>query len=130
MKVQHIDHVAITVRDLKASCEWYARVLGLERTSPLGEDEPPQVMSAGDTAVALFTPSVNNPRQLTDDDRREQLGMRHFAFRVDRAGYDEAKAHFAALGLEMEEADHGICWSTYISDPDGHVIEVTTYEIG
>jgi len=48
---------------------------------------------------------------------------------VDRANFEAAQARFGELGIEFESADHGIAQSVYISDPDGHRIEITTYEV-
>jgi len=55
--------------------------------------------------------------------------MRHFAWRVDRANFERAQGHFRALGIDFESADHGVAHSVYISDPDGHRIEITTHEV-
>jgi catechol-2,3-dioxygenase len=35
----------------------------------------------------------------------------------------------SASGIPFEFSDHGIAHSVYISDPDGHRIEITTYEV-
>ena len=31
-------------------------------------------------------------------------------------------------GIEFRESDHTIAWSLYLLDPDGYLIEITTYE--
>jgi catechol-2,3-dioxygenase len=36
---------------------------------------------------------------------------------------------FRERDITFESADHGIAHSVYVSDPDGHRIEITTYEI-
>jgi catechol 2,3-dioxygenase-like lactoylglutathione lyase family enzyme len=55
--------------------------------------------------------------------------MRHFAFRVDRENFEAAQKAFRDQGIEFEFADHGPAQSVYISDPDGHTVEITTYEV-
>jgi catechol-2,3-dioxygenase len=55
--------------------------------------------------------------------------MRHFAFRADRANFEAAQETFRERGIAFEFADHGICHSVYVSDPDGHRVEITTYEV-
>ena len=125
--LQHIDHVAITVTDLEASVEWYRRVLGLEQQDHGWEY--PQMMAAGDTAVALFPPSGPDPARMSDAERNAKLTTRHFAFRVDRANFEAAQASFKEQGIDFEFADHGVAHSIYIEDPDGHKIELTTYDL-
>jgi catechol 2,3-dioxygenase-like lactoylglutathione lyase family enzyme len=128
-QIKGFDHVAIAVRDLGASREWYRRVLGLERRFEDEWGDVPSVMGlttgAGDSCVALFP--VEGEGQPAPG--RDSLVMRHFAWRVDRANFDRARDHFRDLGIEFESADHGVAQSVYISDPDGHRIEITTYEV-
>ena len=30
--------------------------------------------------------------------------------------------------VEYEEGDYGVAWSVYLPDPDGYLVEITTYE--
>jgi catechol 2,3-dioxygenase-like lactoylglutathione lyase family enzyme len=125
--IHGFDHVAIAVRDLAASRDWYARVLGLVRRFEDEWGDVPSVMClpAGDACVALFpVEGAGNPAP-----GRDTLVMRHFAWRVDRANFDRAQARFKDLAIPFEEADHGVARSVYIADPDGHQIEITTYEV-
>jgi catechol 2,3-dioxygenase-like lactoylglutathione lyase family enzyme len=123
--IEGFDHVAIAVRDLAASREWYARVLGLKRRYADEWGEVPSVMCAGGSCVALF-PVEGEGKPAPG---RESLVMRHFAWRVDRANFERAQKRFGELGIDFEDADHGIAHSVYISDPDGHRIEITTYDL-
>jgi catechol 2,3-dioxygenase-like lactoylglutathione lyase family enzyme len=125
-KLQHLDHVAITVSDMARSIEWYAKTLGLERKSPWDGD--PQLMCSGDTCVALFSASGQG-EPMSDSERRNRLTMRHFAFRTDRVNFERAQEEFRGQGIEFEFADHGVCHSVYITDPDEHLVEITTYEV-
>jgi len=139
MKVQHLDHVAIAVRDVAASRDWYIRVLGLERRFEDEWGDVPTMVCAGETCVALFpaasvdasahpeeSPAAGTSRRTPE---RDTIAMRHFAFRVDRENFAAAQSRFRELGIAFESADHGIALSVYISDPDGHRIEITTYEV-
>jgi catechol-2,3-dioxygenase len=40
-----------------------------------------------------------------------------------------AQEEFREQGIRFEFADHGVCHSVYIDDPDGHCVEITTWEI-
>lgn len=125
--VKHIDHVAIAVSDLHASAAWYGRTLGLERRyEDVWGDEPPIMMCAGETCVALF-PTEGEP---VPPPGRDAVAMRHFAFVLDRANFEAARESFDADGTEYDFADHDVSHSLYISDPDGHRVELTTYELG
>jgi len=54
--------------------------------------------------------------------------MRHLAFRTDRAGLDRARAALSRRGIAFHFQDHDLCHSIYFHDPDGHELEITTYE--
>jgi catechol 2,3-dioxygenase len=124
--VQHLDHVAIAVRDIGRSIEWYTRTLGLAHR-PMWEGEP-QMLYAGETAIALFNVEGEGIH-ISREDKAEQLIVQHFAFRADRANFDRAQEGFREQGIEFRFADHGVCHSIYVSDPDGHTIEITTYDV-
>jgi catechol 2,3-dioxygenase-like lactoylglutathione lyase family enzyme len=126
MRVEHIDHVAITVSDLARSLAWYRDVLGLERRHEEDWGDVPTMVCAGETCVALFPAASTNPKPSPGNDT---LSMRHVAFRVDRENFEAAQAQFREAGIEFESADHGIAHSVYVHDPDGHRIEITTYEV-
>jgi len=128
VKVQHVDHVAITVRDLARSIRWYSDTLGLEDLTP-GDWDYPRMIGVGDTCLALFPSSVEEPRNLSQEDVAKTITMRHVAFRVDGAGFKQAQEEFRAKKVDFEFADHGVAHSVYISDPDGHRIEITTYDL-
>jgi catechol 2,3-dioxygenase len=122
--LQHLDHVAITVRDLKKSEDWYKETLGLERRHP--EWNPPVMLCAGPSCVALFPVEGSSP---ADPPGADTLSMRHFAFAVDRQGFEAIQEEFRQKGIEFSFADHGAVHSIYINDPDGHTIEITTQEL-
>jgi catechol 2,3-dioxygenase-like lactoylglutathione lyase family enzyme len=119
-KVESLDHVAIEVSDLDAAEHWYAETLGLDRVHP--EWDPPRVMAAGGTGVALFPASEGEGDGFTRH-------LPHIAFRVDRDSFDVATRELATRGLELRESDHGIAHSIYFTDPDGHRLELTTYDV-
>ena len=39
------------------------------------------------------------------------------------------QAVLGGRGLAFEERDYGAAWSTYLPDPDGHLVEITAYEV-
>lgn len=127
MKLEGLDHVAITVRDPLTSMAWYEDVLGLERRFEEAWGDYPIVMLAGESGVAIFPASSSEPETVAD--KRNTITMRHFAFRVDRENFGRARERMRWSGVEFTEDDHGVAHSIYIHDPDGHEIEITTYEV-
>jgi catechol 2,3-dioxygenase-like lactoylglutathione lyase family enzyme len=124
--VKHIDHVAITVTDVARSVRWYEETLGLERRHADVWGDTPSMVCAGDTCVAIFPASTPNPAPPPGSDT---IAMRHFAFAVDGETFEAFQVAFKESGVEFEFADHDITHSIYIADPDGHRIELTTYDI-
>jgi catechol 2,3-dioxygenase-like lactoylglutathione lyase family enzyme len=116
--VEQLDHVALTVRDVRKSVEWYRDVLGLERRHEGAWGDHPAVMAAGSTAIALF-PGEPDPR----------ASLRHVAFRCDRLNFDRAREELSGRGLPFHFEDHTISHSIYFADPDGNRLEITTYEV-
>ena len=126
LRVEGIDHVALTVRDVPRSVAWYRDVLGLERRYEDVWGDFPAVVGAGTTALALFPVRVPEPGPPPG---REVLSVRHIAFRVDRATFAQARAHLEARGIVPRFEDHAAAHSLYFADPDGHQLEITTYEL-
>jgi catechol 2,3-dioxygenase-like lactoylglutathione lyase family enzyme len=121
-----IDHVALAVRDVEASVRWYCDVLGLERRHQEVWGSHPAIVGIGTTSLALFPVAGPSPQPPPG---RDVLAMRHLAFRASRPEFDAARAALASRGITLEQQDHQISQSIYFSDPDGHEIEITTYEI-
>ena len=127
LRLQGIDHVALSVRDVARSVAWYQSVLGLERRYAEVWGDFPAVLGVGTTALALFPAAVPDP---APPPGREVLSMRHIAFRVDRAAFEQARSELEARGLTPRYEDHVAAHSLYIADPDGHQLEITTYDVG
>jgi catechol 2,3-dioxygenase-like lactoylglutathione lyase family enzyme len=121
-----IDHVALAVRDVKAAAKWYIEVLGLERRYQDVWGDYPAVVGIGTTSLALFPVEGTNPQPRPG---RNVLAMRHLAFRTDAAGFAQAQRTLEARGIAFEFQDHAVAHSIYIHDPDGHEIEITTYDL-
>lgn len=126
MHIQHLDHIAITVRDVQRSRDWYCSLLGLQQRYADVWGDVPTFVCAGETGIALFPASVSEPNPTPD---RDTIAMRHIAFRVDRANFQNAQRELEARGIVFEFQDHTISHSIYFDDPDGHQLELTTYEV-
>lgn len=126
VKIQHIDHIALTVRDVEKSTKWYCDVLGLEHRYAGMWDGVPAMLFIGETGLALFPTKIDDPKPSPGSDT---IAMMHFAFRVDRENFEAAQTHLKQLGIPFEFQDHDISHSIYFDDPDGHQLELTTYEL-
>lgn len=123
--LEGLDHVALTVTDVTRSVEWYRTVLGLERRCEETWGDYPAVVGVGTTALALFPVASEAPKPPPG---RDTLAMRHLAFRVNRVNFERARRSLTARGIPLESQHHGIADSIYFHDPDGHEIEITTYD--
>jgi catechol 2,3-dioxygenase-like lactoylglutathione lyase family enzyme len=120
VKVEGLDHVAITARDPRRSIRFYTEVLGL--TPECEWPEQVTVLRAGTTRVAIAWSSAGK-----EPGEMPAIAIEHFAFRVDRESFERARAE---LGAYFDhESDHGIYRSLYLRDPDGHLVELACYEI-
>lgn len=126
IRIECIDHVALTVRNVARSVAWYQAVLGLERRYEDVWGDYPAVLGVGATSLALFPAAGSAPAPPPGP---EVLSMRHIAFRVDRATFDQARGELEAHGLSPSFSDHTAAHSLYFTDPDGHQLEITTYDV-
>ena len=125
-EVQGIDHVALAVRDIETSASWYQEVLGLKRMHEKLWGGVPAFVGVGKTALALFPVQGTNPEEPPG---KNVIAMRHFAFRVDHANFVLAQSELKARSIAFKFQDHDIAHSIYFHDPDGHEVELTTYEV-
>jgi catechol 2,3-dioxygenase-like lactoylglutathione lyase family enzyme len=127
-RIERLDHVAFTARDIDGLAEWYTKIFGMERVyaeawSGRGD---PVALCANDACVALFRrrEGAEMAAEWADPDPG-----RHFAMALDRANFEQAQRDLQALGIEFKLRNHKVCDSLYLNDPEGHEIELTTYEV-
>jgi len=124
-KLVGLDHVALSVRDVERSAAWYMDVLGLERAYEEEFGDVPAFVGTGDTWLALFPVGASEPQPQPGGDT---LSMLHVAFRASRADFDQARLDLRKRRIPFEFEDHEVSHSIYFRDPDGHELEITTYE--
>jgi catechol 2,3-dioxygenase-like lactoylglutathione lyase family enzyme len=126
--IQHegIDHVALAVRDVEQSVQWYIDVLGFERRFEGMWNGIPTFIGKGTTALALFPIRETETRAAP---RRASITVLHLAFRTDRENFLAAQQELKERGIEFHFQDHEISHSIYFHDPDGHELEITTYDL-
>ncbi|MFZ3375607.1 MAG: VOC family protein [Chthoniobacterales bacterium] len=126
MQLEGIDHVALAVRDVERSAQWYVEVLGFERRYRGMWNSIPTFIGKGATAIALF-PARNIYE--SSSPRAARIDMLHLAFRANRNGFLSAQEELKRRGIKFEFQDHEISHSIYFRDLDDHELEITTYEL-
>jgi catechol 2,3-dioxygenase-like lactoylglutathione lyase family enzyme len=117
MKVQELNHVAIYVTDVPRSVDFYHRVLKLESLPRPAFDFPGAWFRLGASQELHLIGDRGEPYP-------EMNRNNHFALRVDdidswQSHLAEARATFARKKLRPDGA-----WQIFVSDPDGHTIEL------
>jgi len=126
MQLEGIDHVALGVRDIRRSAKWYIEVLGFERLYEDAWGGVPTFVGKGNTGIALFPA---NPDAKSTPTTHRAIRILHLAFRADRKNFVSAQRELQKHGIKFEFQDHEISHSIYFRDPDGHQLEITTYEV-
>jgi catechol-2,3-dioxygenase len=123
-RIRRLDHVSLNVADRQRSISWYQDVLGLEpRNEPTRDDWPVFMGESG--CIGLFQAQAKGVERRSP----ASVGVRHVAFLVGKDDLERAQAHLAEEDIEFRFEDHGNAHSVYLEDPDGNVIELTTYEL-
>ena len=120
--LQRLDHVSLNARDRPRSIAWYRDALGLVQQNEPTDDSEPVFMGDFGVCIALFQATTDGPERVY-----ESPGLRHVAFMVGRDELATAAAHLERLAIDVRRENHGNALSLYVPDPDGNVIELTTY---
>ena len=126
MQLEGIDHIAMSVSDVPRAVAWYVEVLGFEPLHQGMWDGVPVFIGKGNTAIAIFP--LSSP-SATSSVRSTTPQFLHLAFRTNAAGFQIAQRELKNRGIPFDFQDHQISHSIYFRDPDGHQLEITTYEL-
>ncbi|NNK71942.1 MAG: VOC family protein [Flavobacteriaceae bacterium] len=121
--INYLDHVAIRVKDMAASVKWYEQVLGLKTYRVEAWGDYPVFMLKNKSGIALFPAKVEDP---VNDKFSKNVKIDHFAFNVSNEAFIIAQDHLNSLNIDFNFQDHTHFHSIYMSDPDGHTVELTT----
>lgn len=131
--VDAIDHIVINVRDVDVAAAWYQRALGMTR-----EDWQPGPGKSGRTTVKFGRQKINlRPISATQQEwftgKQVAPGSDDLCF-LTRSSPQEVADHLRACGVAIEEGPTekrgamGTIVSVYCRDPDGSLIEISSYK--
>lgn len=135
VKVDAIDHLVINVTDVARSAEWYRDILGMEiRTfEPAGGKAPRTSLVFGRQKINVRPKNADKVEWFTAD--HEAAGSDDLCF-LTSSTPQEVVAHLKAHGVAIEEGPakrqgaRGTLVSIYCRDPDGSLIEISSYADG
>jgi catechol 2,3-dioxygenase-like lactoylglutathione lyase family enzyme len=133
VKVHSLDHLVINVSDVARSAEWYRKVLGMEvKVFDPGHGKPPRTsLIFGNQKINVRPRDADKVDWFTAD--HETAGSDDLCF-LTSSTPDEVVAHLKACGVMIAEGPvkkqgaRGALRSVYCRDPDGSLIEISSYE--
>jgi len=122
MNVKSLDHLVLTVRDARATIDFYSRALGMQEVT----------FGAGRKALAFGSQKINlheAGREFEPKADRPTPGSADLCFLTDTP-VEQYAAQLAALGVPVIEGPvartgaTGPLRSIYVRDPDANLIEI------
>lgn len=121
--VTGVSELVLEVADLEASEGFYAGVLGLPVVERWSDREAIWVMAGQRTRIGLWRPQVGLAGG------RGGLHV-HFALHIAETDYEGAVSLLRERGEDVEEiAFDGAGRAAYVTDPDGNVVELWTWDV-
>lgn len=125
MRIDRIDHFVLTCSDVGATCDFYQRVLGMKVVT-FGEGR--KALQFGRQKINLH----QRGQEIEPNASVATAGSADFCL-ISALPLDVALAHVRAAGvsIELEPSPRtgatGPIRSFYIRDPDGNLVEISTY---
>ncbi len=123
MHLEQLDHVALRCASLETTRKWYVDTLGFEHVFPDHGGGVPVILRLGSTFITLFPWKQNE--QPAPNGQAWHLALRAATY----ADFKSAQTELQNRGVPFQFRDHEIAHSIYFSDPDGFVLEITTYDL-
>lgn len=133
VRVKALDHLVINVSDVARTSEWYANILGMEiRVFDPGEGRAKRTsLVFGDQKINVRPKDTDKIEWFTAD--HVAAGSDDLCFLTDSPP-EAVVAHLKAHGVPIEagptrrQGARGTLLSVYCRDPDGSLIEISSYE--
>ena len=135
VRVNALDHLVINVSDVARSTEWYRKILGMEvRVFDPGPGKTPRTsLVFGNQKINVRPRGADKVEWFTAD--HETAGSEDLCF-ITQATPVAVAAHLRSCGVAIEvgpvkrSGARGEITSIYCRDPDGSLIEISSYEDG
>src|SRR5512141_2684485 len=135
VKVSAIDHLVINVSDVARTAQWYRKILGLEIRvlDPRQRRTPRTALIFGNQKINVRPRDADKVEWFTAD--HQTAGSDDLCF-LTSSTPEQVVAHLKACGVAIEEGPvnkqgaRGTLRSVYCRDPDGSLIEISSYEGG
>lgn len=121
-----VDHVALNVRDIDKSVEFYTKIIGLKITQR--EPSKPGIEYFLDCGSSLI--GIIQAKDFTNTHafENEGLGANHFSFRIHANDFDTMIEHLQKHHVRIEFAKkREKSWSLYFYDLDNNKLEMTSW---
>ena len=133
VKVNALDHLVINVLDVARSAQWYQKILGMEiKVFDPGQGKPLRTsLIFGNQKINVRPRDADKVDWFTAD--HQTAGSDDLCF-LTSSTPDEVIAHLKACGVAITEGPvakqgaRGALRSVYCRDPDGSLIEISSYE--
>ncbi len=126
MKIDRIDHLVLTVRDVATTCAFYSRVLGMDVVTFAGSRK---ALAFGGQKINLHQAG----REFEPKARQPTPGSADICL-IAAIPLADVIEHLAACAVPIVEGPvartgaRGPIRSVYIRDPDQNLVELSTYE--
>ena len=126
VRIDRLDHLVLTVADIDATCDFYGRVLGMEKITFAG----------GRVALGFGSQKINLHPAGNEYDPRAKYpspGSADFCL-ITETPMEDVLAHLGACGVAIIEGPvaktgaMGALTSVYFRDVDENLIEVSNYD--
>jgi catechol 2,3-dioxygenase-like lactoylglutathione lyase family enzyme len=133
VRIHALDHLVINVTDVARTTAWYQAILGMEVVvfDPGQGRTKRTSLKFGDQKINVRPKDADKVEWFTAD--HERAGSDDLCF-LTTSTPDEVVAHLNAHGVAIEEGPvvkqgaRGTLRSVYCRDPDGSLIEISSYE--
>jgi catechol 2,3-dioxygenase-like lactoylglutathione lyase family enzyme len=121
MPIRGVSELTLEVVDLSRSVQFYTQALGLPVVERWEHRGVVWLMAGERTRIGLWEPQVGLAGG------RGGIHV-HYALYIDEVSFDEAVERLRRFGHDVEiDQDRGR--AAYVSDPDGNVVELWTWDV-
>lgn len=131
MEISALDHLVINLTDVETSAAWYVEVMEMKRLEyGTDRDHPRTALLFGSQRINLRPVGITKQEWFTAD--HETAGSDDLCF-LTKSSPEEVVAHLRQFGVDIvsgpddREGARGKLRSVYCRDPDGNLIEISSY---